>query len=241
MLKMPIFHASVHTHDAESDTSMNINLKYNTCIIKLYRYHEQAVHLIFHHIWTSLYGPVLCHDIFWYLRNWLHGYTKMSLDDNCRKSGQRNLIFCLLLPFGVLLCMPGQYWAFPPLAVITATGRRGMLATRRCRHSMELLAVWRSCRLLHLGDVEMLKEIKDYPSSVKGGVIILVAGVALKCYLANGNKAFHKMPPYSSPVRYLSGAQEAISQHCESSQDVYWTTTSLDPYSLAPLLEALTR
>ena len=28
MLKMPIFHASVHIHDAESDISMNIILKY---------------------------------------------------------------------------------------------------------------------------------------------------------------------------------------------------------------------
>ena len=30
MLKMPIFHASVHTHDAESDICMNMILKYNT-------------------------------------------------------------------------------------------------------------------------------------------------------------------------------------------------------------------
>ena len=32
MLEMPIFHASVHTHDAEADMCMNIILKYNTCI-----------------------------------------------------------------------------------------------------------------------------------------------------------------------------------------------------------------
>ena len=58
ILKMPIFHASVHTHDAESYTSMNIIFKYNTCIIKPHSYNKQAVHSIFHHIWTSLYGPV---------------------------------------------------------------------------------------------------------------------------------------------------------------------------------------
>ena len=39
MLKMPIFHASVHTHDAESDISMNMILKYNTCIIKPHKHH----------------------------------------------------------------------------------------------------------------------------------------------------------------------------------------------------------
>ena len=33
MLKMPIFHASVHTYDAESDIFGNIISKYNTCII----------------------------------------------------------------------------------------------------------------------------------------------------------------------------------------------------------------
>ena len=35
MFKMAIFHASVHTHDAESGISINMILKYNTCIIKL--------------------------------------------------------------------------------------------------------------------------------------------------------------------------------------------------------------
>ena len=33
MLKIPIFHASMHTHYAESDTQINIILKYNTCAI----------------------------------------------------------------------------------------------------------------------------------------------------------------------------------------------------------------
>ena len=33
MLKIPIFHASVHIHYAESDIGMNIISKYNTCAI----------------------------------------------------------------------------------------------------------------------------------------------------------------------------------------------------------------
>ena len=39
MLKMPIFHASVHTHDAESDIFMNIILKYSTYMIKSHKHH----------------------------------------------------------------------------------------------------------------------------------------------------------------------------------------------------------
>ena len=37
----------------------------------------------------------------------------MSLDGNCDKSGQTNLIFLMMLPVGVVLCMPGQYQVFP--------------------------------------------------------------------------------------------------------------------------------
>ena len=39
MLKMSIFLASVHTHDAESDIFINIVLKYNAYIIKPHRHH----------------------------------------------------------------------------------------------------------------------------------------------------------------------------------------------------------
>ena len=59
MLKMPICHASVHTHDAESDMCMNIILKYNTCVIKPHRHHLQTVNFIFSQIWIFLYRPVL--------------------------------------------------------------------------------------------------------------------------------------------------------------------------------------
>ena len=39
------------------------------------------------------------------------------------------------------------------------------------------VAVWRSCMLLHLGDIALQQEIKDSPSTVKCGVIILLAVV----------------------------------------------------------------
>ena len=42
------------------------------------------------------------------------------------------------------------------------------------------VAVWRSCRLFHLGDIALLKEIKDYPSMARCGVIVLVAVVIPK-------------------------------------------------------------
>ena len=123
----------------------------------------------------------------------------------------KKLDFCIVLPVGVELCMPGQYRIFPPLAVIITARRHGMLAARRCRRSTgiaakfilqglaELIkilervvhtgdctaklipntfyefAVWRSWRLLHLGDFALLKEIKDYPNMVRCGVLLLVA------------------------------------------------------------------
>ena len=59
----------------------------------------------------------------------------MSLDGNCDESGQTNLIFCMMLPVGVILCMRGQYRVFPPLAGIITARRRSMLVTRHCRHS----------------------------------------------------------------------------------------------------------
>ena len=42
---------------------------------------------------------------------------------------KQTCFFSMLLPVGVVLCMPGQYRAFQTLAVIIAAGRRGMLAT----------------------------------------------------------------------------------------------------------------
>ena len=42
-------------------------------------------------------------------------------------------LFFVMLPGGLVLCVPGQYWVFPPLAAIIAASRLGILATRRWR------------------------------------------------------------------------------------------------------------
>ena len=55
----------------------------------------------------------------------------MSLDGICDESVQTNLIVCMMLHDGVVLCMPGQYQVFPPLVMIIFARRRGMIVTRR--------------------------------------------------------------------------------------------------------------
>ena len=64
----------------------------------------------------------------------------MSLGGDCGKSIQTNLYFFMMLPVGAVLCMPGQYWAFLPLAAPIGARRRGMLATRRSRRSTRISA-----------------------------------------------------------------------------------------------------
>ena len=53
---------------------------------------------------------------------------------------KRTWFFCMMLTVCVVLCMPDQYWVFPPLAAIIAARRRGMLDTRRCRRSVGISA-----------------------------------------------------------------------------------------------------
>ena len=55
----------------------------------------------------------------------------MSLGDNCGKFGRTKMIFFVTLPGGLVLCVPGQYRVFAPLAAIIAASRQGILATRR--------------------------------------------------------------------------------------------------------------
>ena len=57
--------------------------------------------------------------------------------------------FFVTLPGGLVLCVPGQYRVFPPLAAIIAASRRGILATRRWRRCTGTCAhlsnrAWRS-------------------------------------------------------------------------------------------------
>ena len=65
----------------------------------------------------------------------------MSVDGKCGKSGQTNLIFCMMLPVGVILYFPGPYRVFPPLAAIIVARRHGMLATRHWRRSTGIYPV----------------------------------------------------------------------------------------------------
>ena len=76
-------------------------------------------------------------------------YNSMSLDGNGGKIGQTNLIIWLMLPVGVVMCMPGQYWVPSPLTAIIATRRHGIITTRRWSRS-----TWISA---HLGDVALLE------------------------------------------------------------------------------------
>ena len=174
------------------------------------------------------------------------------------------------LAVGVVLCMQDQYGVFPPLAAIIAARRRDMLGTRHCRRSTRIsahvssraelnkilgravhtgdytaqfipnmlygVAVWRSCRLLHLGDVALLKEIKDSLSIMRCVVTVLVAVIIPEMLPGK----WHLGVSQNAPVqlcRHLSGTTRG---DLKSSLDVYRTTTSLDPISLTPLLEALT-
>ena len=114
-----------------------------------------------------------------------------------------------MLPVGVVLCMPGQHWVFPPPTAIIPARSHGMLDIRRCKCSTWISAhlssrAWRSSprfwgRLFTHGPIHpkhvlwvcslailqaapswwrcLLNEIRDYPSTVRCGVIVLVAVV----------------------------------------------------------------
>ena len=83
------------------------------------------------------------------ISNWPNVHTLMSLENNCGKFGRTKMIFFVTLPGGRVLCVPGQYRVFPPLAAIIAASRRGILATRRWRRCTGICAhlssrAWRS-------------------------------------------------------------------------------------------------
>ena len=83
------------------------------------------------------------------MSNWPNVHTLMSPEDNCGKFGRTKMILFVTLPGGLVLCVPGQYRVFPPLAAILAASRRGILATRRWRRCTGICAhlssrAWRS-------------------------------------------------------------------------------------------------
>ena len=96
----------------------------------------------------------------------------MSLDGNCGKSDKTSLNFCMMLPVGVVLCMLSPCWVFPPLAAIMVFRRRGMLATRRCRHSTGISSNL-SCRAWGAHQHSGARN-QGLPMQVKCGIIIVV-------------------------------------------------------------------
>ena len=84
-----------------------------------------------------------------YFVQWYHVSCITSLEDNCGKFSRTKLIFFVTPAGGLVLCVPGQYRVFPPLAAIIAASRRGILATRRWRRCTGICAhlssrAWRS-------------------------------------------------------------------------------------------------
>ena len=79
----------------------------------------------------------------------MSNWPNVSLEDNCGKFGRTKMIFFVTLPGGLVVCVPGQYRVFPPLAAIIAASRGGILATRRWRRCTGICAhlssrAWRS-------------------------------------------------------------------------------------------------
>ena len=71
------------------------------------------------------------------------------------------MIFFVTLPGGLVLCVPGQYRVFPPLAAIIAASRRGIRALKK-RSCRTILINARSCRgVVSRGAPEDLPGTKD--------------------------------------------------------------------------------
>ena len=186
---------------------------------------------------------------------------------NCVKSGQ-TWFFCMMLPVGVVLCMPGQYRVFPPLAVIIAARRRGMLAIWRCRRSTRISAhlssrAWGSSPRFW-GGFSILVIVR--PNSFQICFMGLQSGHLAGCSttglpehgevwryrLGSGRyprnaawqialRCFAKRPCRAHWWCICRGVQEAIWHHCEK---LHWRVPNHHfhgPISLASLLEALTR
>ena len=176
-----------------------------------------------------------------------------------------NLIFCMMLPFGLVLCILSQYRLFPPLAARRCRGSTGISAhltsmawwrSQRFRGGLSILVIAQpnssqicSMRLQYgdlagcsIDDIALLKEIKDYPIMVRCGILILEVVVILEMLAGKWHWGVSQNAPIELP------GEVSVRQHkrrfgttVRSSPDVNGTTTSLDPKSLAPLLEVLTR
>ena len=130
----------------------------------------------------------------------------MSLDSICGKSGQSSVVLCMPVqhqifpPLAEIIaarcrgmlatrCCRHFYRDFCPfiqqglVEITMILGRfvyTGDCMAQFIPNMLCGVAVWRSCRLLHLCDAVLLKGVKDYLSTVKCGNIILVAVVIPK-------------------------------------------------------------
>ena len=194
----------------------------------------------------------------------------MSLDGNCGKFGQINLIFCMMLPVGVVLCMLGKYRVFPPLAVIIAARRRCMLTARCYMRSAGISAhlssrAWRNSPRFW-GGMSILVIARPNSSQICSMQAAwswwrcpdernqgLPEHGEVWCYrLGSGSYPWNEA--WQMALRYFTNApveltsELSVGEHkrrfgttVKSSPDVYRTPSSLDPISLVPLLEALHR
>ena len=176
----------------------------------------------------------------------------MSLDGNCGKS---DVVLCMPGPYHIFLpeaaiiaaghrdilatrhCRPFYrcFCLFIQQGLVELTKILGRVVhTGDCTaqyipNKFYRVAVWWSCRLLHLGDIALLKEIKDCPSVVRCGVIVFVAVVIPESLPGK----WHQRVSQNAPLELTSdvsvgGHKRRFGTTMENSPDVSQTTTSLD-------------
>ena len=174
----------------------------------------------------------------------------------------------MILNVGVILGMPVQCQIFPPLAAILTT-RHCRRSTAISAHLSS--RAWQSSPRFWGGlyILVIAQPNSSQICSMGCSLVILHAATSWRCCPAEENQGLHKhgevwhyrlsssnnpwnaawkmtVVSQSAPVELTS--EVSTGEHkrhfgttVESSPDVYWNTTSMDPISLAPLLEALTR
>ena len=154
----------------------------------------------------------------------------MSLEDNCGKFGRTKMILFVTLPGGLVLCVPGQYRVFPPLAAIIAASRRGILATRRWRRCTGICAhlfsrAWRrSSRFWGGLSIELIAR-PNSSQRCSMGLQLGDLGDLGRCHLDSGScprnnawqmalRCFAKCPYRAQRWDIRQGAQEGIWRYC---------------------------
>ena len=150
----------------------------------------------------------------------------MWLDGNCGKSGKKKtLIFCTILPVGVVFCMPGQYRVFyrdfypfiqQVLAELTKILGRVVhiddCTAQLIPNMFYWVAVWRSCRRSILVTLPCWWKSS---STEHGEFIVLVAVVVPEMLPGKWNYGVSQNAPVACVELICRGAQEALSYRCE--------------------------